>query len=209
MANRRILLTVAALSAAVVIALPGIVLAKDNTSNTTTPEQETHTDTSTDRTESQRDRNKTTSNESATDDSEHKSTGEHRLLDAKLRVCKARAKNITGIMNGNVGRTEKQIELFSKIAERTETFYTNKGKTVANYDELVAAVDSAKATAQADVASLKTLVGDGFDCSGSDPKGTAASVKAAIEKTRTDMKAYKTAVKNLIVAVKSAQGDAQ
>jgi hypothetical protein len=106
-----------------------------------------------------------------------------------------------------IQRTSLASTACSTIAERTEKFYTDKGKTVTNYDDLVAAVNNAKTTTQADVANLKTLIGNGFDCSGDNPKGTAASVKAAIEQTRTDMKAYKTAVKNLIVAVKSVQGD--
>jgi len=132
---------------------------------------------------------------------------QNKLTEAKQKVCEVREKNITRIMNRSVARAEAQLGVFTKISDRVQAFYVKKGKTLSNYDELVAATNSAKAQAEADIASLKTL--DEFDCSSDDPKGDASAFKEALETVRSDLKAYRTAVKNLIVGVKSVQSTAK
>lgn len=131
---------------------------------------------------------------------------EARLTDAKLKACEKREQKINNIMARTVDRATKQIEVFDKIATRTKDFYTSKGRTVAGYDTLVAAVDTAKQKAEADLASMKNTAT--FDCSSADPKGSAEIFKAGLKIVIADLKVYKTAVKNLIVGVKSAQGAA-
>jgi DNA-binding transcriptional ArsR family regulator len=120
-----------------------------------------------------------------------------------LRVCENRAKNIEAIMTRSIKRAEHQGKLFTTIAERVKAFYVEKGKTVANYDELVAAVDSAKTTLDTHLAALKEVE---FACDSDDPKGSIDSFKEAHQQVLTDLKALRTAVKNLIVGVRSAQG---
>jgi hypothetical protein len=127
-----------------------------------------------------------------------------RLDEAKLRLCEARAKNITNIMNRAITRGQNQVRLFGTITERVKAFYVNKAKTLANYDELVAAVDAAKVQAESDLEVLKTLT---FSCDSDDPKGEVAAFKAGLEEFRHSLKDYRTAVKDLIVGVKSVQGD--
>src|SRR5690242_2272843 len=68
---------------------------------------------------------------------ERQETVKHRLETAKLRICKARESNIDHAMARLSTRGQKQLNLFSQIAERTEHFYTEKGKTLSNYDTLV------------------------------------------------------------------------
>jgi hypothetical protein len=138
-----------------------------------------------------------------------KEAGSTRLEDAKQRVCNTRKANITAIMNRGATRAENHIKVFDAIAQRTKTFYEKKGKVLANYDELVTAVDAARAKAVADIATLKTL--DELDCSGEDPKGNVEDYKTALKTVKEDLKAYRTAVKNLIVGVKSVQstGDSE
>jgi hypothetical protein len=130
--------------------------------------------------------------------------GSGKLADAKLKACQKREKAVTNIMARTVDRATKQIAVFDKIATRTEDFYKSKGKTVSNYDALVASVDSAKQKSETDLAAMKTTAS--FKCDGSDPKGAASSFKDNLKLAISDLKAYKTAVKNLIVGVKSAQG---
>ena len=136
---------------------------------------------------------------------EKKEDGKNRLVEAKLKVCQNREKAITNIMKRVGDRGQKQIDLFTKIAEKTEAFYVKKGKTLSNYDALVADVNAKKAIAQAAVDKTKASVVD-FKCDGTDPKGAAASFKDNMKAQNEALKAYKTAVKNLIVGVKSAQG---
>lgn len=134
-----------------------------------------------------------------------KEAAQTRLTEAKLKVCKNREKTITNIMARIADRGEKQIDLFGKIADRTEAFYTDKGKTLSTYDALVADVAAKKADAQAAINATKATSVE-FKCDGTDPKGVASSFKDQMKAQDTALKAYKTSVKNLIVGVKSIQG---
>lgn len=131
---------------------------------------------------------------------------QQRLAANKLRACQNRQARIAAIMSRSITRAEKQLELFTTIAERVKAFYVQKGRTVANYNDLVAAADAAKAKAQTNLDTLKAL--DGFDCSSEDPKGDIEAFKLALHSINSDLKDYRTAVKNLIVGVKSAQSTA-
>lgn len=131
---------------------------------------------------------------------------QQRLAANKLRVCEQRQTRIKAIMNRAITRAERQLKLFETIAERVKAFYVEKGYNLANYDELVAAVDAAKAEAEANLATLKEL--PPFECDADDPKGNAEMFKLAMQSVREDLKGYRTAIKNLIVGVKSAHNTA-
>lgn len=133
-----------------------------------------------------------------------KAEAQTRLAETKLKVCQKREKTITNIMTRISNRGQRQINLFDKIAERTKTFYTNKGKTLSNYDTLVNNVSAKKADAQAAVDATKATSAT-FSCDGTDPKGVAATFKEKMKAQNDALKAYKTAVKDLIVGVKSVQ----
>lgn len=137
---------------------------------------------------------------------ERQSNKQHRLEANKLRVCENRKTKITAIMARSITRAEKQLALFTTIATRVKAFYAEKGRTAANYDQLVAAADAAKAKAEANLETLKGL--DAFDCNSEDPKGEIEAFKLALKSINSDLKDYRTSVKNLIVAVKSAQSTA-
>ena len=127
-----------------------------------------------------------------------------RLEENKLRICQAREDKINSHMDAIAERGQKKIDLFSTIAERVKSFYLSKGKVLANYDELVAAVDAKKAAAQAAVDAV--ISGSvTFDCEGDDPKGIASEFKTNVKAMNGTLKEYRTAVKNLIVGVKSVQ----
>lgn len=143
----------------------------------------------------------TTAQQTAAD---RKEAAQTRLADAKLKACQNRQKAITNIMTRIADRGQKQVDLFSTIAERTEKFYTDKGKTLANYDTLVADVAAKKTAAQTAVDAVKSS-STTFDCSGEDPKGVVSSFKESLKSEIDALKAYKTSVKNLIVGVKSVQ----
>jgi len=129
---------------------------------------------------------------------------EHRLAEARLKVCQRRHGNIMAIISRSHQRAQNQLDLFATIASRTEAFYAAKGKTLSTYDALVASVDTAKAKADASLAAVPTT----FDCNGADPKGDADAFKAALKQEMIDLQAYRKAVKDLITGVKSVQGDA-
>lgn len=126
-----------------------------------------------------------------------------KLDEAKKKVCAARLNTIKKVMTDAGAMVQRHMETFDKIATRVEEFYTNKKLNVANYDELVAAVNSKKAAAQAAIATVKSQGGT-FDCSGTNPVGSADQFKASIKAAKQALKDYRTAITNLIVAVKSA-----
>lgn len=136
---------------------------------------------------------------------DRKEAAQARLTDGKLKACENRQKAITNIMTRLADRGQKQLDLFSSIADKTEKFYTDKGKTLSNYDTLLADVDAKKAAAVTAVDTIKSA-SITFDCSGEDPKGLVKSFKESLKIEIEALKAYKTSVKNLIVGVKSVQG---
>jgi hypothetical protein len=129
-----------------------------------------------------------------------------RLEDAKLKRCEAKQKAIVNIMTRISDRGQKQLDLFSTIADRVEAFYTEKGNTLENYDSLVAEVDAKKAAAQTVVDDIQSADTD-FACDGDDPHGAVNGFKASLKQEISALKEYRTAVKNLIAGVKSAQTD--
>ena len=128
-----------------------------------------------------------------------------KLADVKLKVCQKREKTIDNIMTRMGDRSLKQLDVFTKIAERTEAFYVKSGKILDNYDALVAEVTATQANAQVAVTAAQSTTVT-FKCDGTNPKGAADSFKTNLEARNQALKAYKTAVKNLIVGVKSVQG---
>lgn len=127
-----------------------------------------------------------------------------RLMVAKLKVCQNREKTISNIMARIRTRAQNQITLFSGIATRVENFYTKQGKTLSNYNQLVAAVDTAKATASANF-NIMSAHGS-FSCGANDPKGTVTAFQGYLKTEINDLQNYRTSVKNLIVGVASANG---
>ena len=127
-----------------------------------------------------------------------------RLASGKLKACQNRQNAITNIMTRIADRGQKQITLFGTIATRTETFYADKGRTLSNYDALVADVTAKQTAAQTAVDAIKTN-STGFSCDGTDPKGFVNSFQTSLKSEISALQAYRTAVKDLIVGVKSVQ----
>lgn len=131
-----------------------------------------------------------------------------RLEGAKLKACEAREKRISATMAQMTKRGENHIAVFTKISDRVKAFYEKKGHTAEDYDMLVAEVDAKKASAEAAVASAQS-VGDVFSCDSDNPKIASEQFREAHKAQVAALKEYRTAVKNLIVAVKSAQSQAE
>lgn len=58
-----------------------------------------------------------------------KEEAQARVAAAKLKMCQNREKTVNAIMARIADRGQKQLNLFTKISERTQAFYTEKGKT--------------------------------------------------------------------------------
>lgn len=134
---------------------------------------------------------------------------QNRLTEAKLRACQAKETSITKRM----GQLEKLVTnmqaKFSAIEGRVEEYYTSKmvpsGKTVANYNNLVADIQTKKGAVQTALTQTQSDAAT-FTCSGDDPKGQLAQFRNDMRAVKSTLKDYRTSIKNLIVAVRSVTG---
>jgi uncharacterized coiled-coil DUF342 family protein len=135
-------------------------------------------------------------------------TVKDRLAGRRLKACQAHQAAIQTILTRAGKRGDNHIALFSKITDRVETFYQTKGKTLATYDQLVSAVAAKKTAAQAAVDTVKAA-DTTFDCGSDNPKAQVAAFRAEVKAEIAALKEYRTAVKNLIVGVKSVQSTSE
>lgn len=126
-----------------------------------------------------------------------------KLEGEKLKACQNRENAINNILFKMSARGEKHIGVINAASARIQAFYADKQLNVSNYDELLAIVSEKKTAAETAVADVKAA-SVSFMCDGSDPKGAAQFFKDYLRKQNSALKEYKTAVKNLLAAVKSA-----
>lgn len=129
------------------------------------------------------------------------------LSDARMKLCLHRKDKINAILSRFAQRGQSRLEVFNKISDRVEAFYVKKGRSAQNYDQLVAVLNTKKASAEIAVQTLKSASGT-FSCSAENPKATVTSFKQSAKTMRQALKDYKTDLKNLIVAVKSVEKQA-
>ena len=132
-----------------------------------------------------------------------------RLTEAKLRACQAREDAIKKRASYLTQLATNMESNFDKHTQRVEEYYTSKvvpsGKTVANYDSLVADIQTKKTAVQA---ALTTAQNDAnnFSCAGNDPKAQLTQFRKDMQAVKKALKDYRTSIKNLIVAVRSVTG---
>lgn len=199
-------LVIAAAVPAVVGALPA--RAEETQTTQTNTDNETNTENTTDTTNTDTSKEtQTTEQEKATAEANaeaRKTAAETRLAATKLKVCQERQQAITNIMARLSDRGQKQLDLFSTIAQQVEAFYSAQGKTLSTYNTLVADVNAKEVSAKAAVDIIKSTSVD-FKCDGTDPKGVASTFKSNLQVEISALQAYRTSVKNLIVGVESVQ----
>lgn len=136
-------------------------------------------------------------------------TGVPRLAEAKLKACQAKEKAIKKRAKRLGGLAANMQNKFDSIAARVREYYTTKvvpsGKTVANYDSLVADIQTKKGAVQTALTQVQATA-DSFACDSNDPKGQLAQFRAEMRAVKSALKDYRTAIKNLIVAVRSVTG---
>ncbi len=140
-----------------------------------------------------------------------KAAAKVKLSQGKLKACEARERNIRNRSEKLATSSAKMAEKFAKISLRVQQFYTDKvlpsGKTVANYDELVASSEAKKMEVKtAILAAQEDLTG--FSCTGDDPKTMLGNFNSSMKEVKGALKEYRTSIKNLIVAVHSVTGEA-
>lgn len=130
------------------------------------------------------------------------------LTDAKLKSCQARENAIKNRSTHLVNLVTTMESKFDAIATRVEEYYTSKvvpsGKTVSNYDSLVADIQTQKTAVQSALTTAQT--NSTFDCTSADPKTQMTQFRTDMMAVQSALKDYRTSIKNLIVAVHSVTG---
>lgn len=128
------------------------------------------------------------------------------LVGAKLQACQAREAAIKRRAD-NVTRLGTTIfTVFDTIAQRVQAYYdltvVPSGQQVSNYNALIQDITRKKATVITALTTAQTSAA-AFSCTGDDPKGTLTEFRTAMQEVKQALKAYRTAVRALLVAVHS------
>lgn len=132
-----------------------------------------------------------------------KTVAQEKLEAKKIEICQKREEVIKNTMTRMVDRGTKHIAVLSKISERVQTFYAEKGLTVDNYNDLLVNVVDAKAAAEAAVKQTGDQK-ETFNCDGYSPKTAAQNFVTTNHSQIDAVKAYHDAVVELLKAVKAA-----
>ena len=123
--------------------------------------------------------------------------------DARQKVCTTRKDTLQKRLNNKATAAKKHKEAFDKIFLRVTTFYEQKGLSVSDYDQLVAAVTTAQNKANSEVDALSSY-DTNIDCSTPNVADTVSGFRTTLTQTRDALKAYKSALSDLIKAVHQA-----
>lgn len=127
----------------------------------------------------------------------------------KIKACQAREESIKTRMTHLTNLATTMETKFATISARVEDYYTSKvvpsGKTVSNYDNLVAAIATQK-TAVGTVLATTQTDANAFSCTNATPKAQVTKFTEDMQAVKQALKTYRTSIKNLIVAVHSVTG---
>lgn len=128
-----------------------------------------------------------------------------KLTEAKLKACQNRAKSIQARTDGFVKKAEKHLATFEQIETKVLQFAEDKKIEIENKEALLANIDAKADQVKDDIEKLKSDE-EAFSCEGDNPKAQLEAFLAQAKLVRTDLKAYRVAVRELIQAVRHANG---
>jgi hypothetical protein len=128
--------------------------------------------------------------------------GQAHSSNGKAIACQKRQNAVKTIIGRLDTRIANQLSLFTAVAGRVENFYSKSNNKVANYNQLLANLSTTSSVVRTEYTTLQAS--STFSCSTSHPKAIVDSFLGDLKTTLSDLKAYKTAVQNLIVAVAKA-----
>lgn len=128
--------------------------------------------------------------------------GKVKSADARKKSCEARLSALVKQQENYSAAAERHLGVYDDIYDKVEAFQAKKNLTVANLDALKAAVETKRDTAVDAVEILKAL--PTFSCDNDDPAEALAAVKLAVSNSRGALKDYRTAIKDLVVALRTA-----
>jgi Fe2+ transport system protein B len=131
-----------------------------------------------------------------------------KTTDELKKKCEVRKDGLQNKVNNLVTNAQKYQDKITGVYTKVVAYQKDNNLTVTNWSTLVAAADAAKAQSQVSVGALTTLKPT-VDCNKTTVAGDVANFKAAAAQARTDLAAYRTAVKALLTAAETAKGGQQ
>ncbi len=129
-----------------------------------------------------------------------------RLDSTKKQKCQQAEAKIGQHTSNFTVHIQRQLQVFENISQKVRDFATKKNLTVAQEQALLAQIQAAKDKVVATLSTLKTD-SSSFRCDGTNPKGTLKSFQTGAALARSDLKAYRDSVRELIKAVRAANGE--
>jgi hypothetical protein len=136
---------------------------------------------------------------------------EAKLTEAKLKLCQAREGAIKNRKESLLKLAAGVLSRLDRSVERIKEFYENtllaNGKKVENYDNLLAEIGESRERVVTSLSNAEKAMTN-FNCGMDDPKGAFLEFRKTMQETKTYMHEYRKAIKNLLVAVRTAaKGD--
>jgi hypothetical protein len=124
-----------------------------------------------------------------------------KLDDKRKATCETHQGKINSIATQSATQNRKHLVKFQGIEARVKQFIADKKLTIPSYDTLVANIDDKEAAASAAIAvALET----NFDCNSVDASNPGKTISGLMRNKQDTLKAYRTAIKELITAAKQA-----
>lgn len=138
--------------------------------------------------------------------------GVDKLLGNRLQFCENHQDEINNRLTSLGNLVANILGKFDAIAVRVEDYYTNtvepSGKTVPNYDVLVADITSKKDAVNTALSNVQADI-NGFSCNADNPKAQIRLYRTDMQTVKSALNDYKISIKNLIVAVRSVVGETE
>ena len=126
---------------------------------------------------------------------------QERLEGAKKKACEKHQTTINRIITKMNKGHETSFDRITRISEAIQKFYTEKELSIANYDDLVAAINAAKGVAQTNTEEQVAV--PELDCDSDHPRADVTDFRQKRLDSVDSVKAYRDAVKALGQAVRT------
>lgn len=126
--------------------------------------------------------------------------------DSRRQRCETALQHLVNKSTKHGASAERHLERINQFYDRAKEYQRSHNLKPSGYDQLLVRADAAKAAAEKEVAALRNLKPN-ISCESSQ-KEKAESYKRQLASTRGSLKAYRQAVKDVLVALRATNKDA-
>lgn len=133
---------------------------------------------------------------------EKRANSELKIQEKRKEACEKRVSKLSSSMDRISTQATRLLGVMDDFYAKVQGFYESGQLTVANYDELNANVETAKANAELEISALGELNTD-IDCNNPDVSSTISAFKGSTNAAKDSLKEYRKSLVALISALKS------